>query len=118
MLNPKLVPDLVDVVIGKFIYELQFRVEKEGTGEEPLPIDTDAPFDEDDSGAKDNGNEEHMEEDGMQMDLAPKQLPPNVPPTVGATGGSSGAAQGKAMEASVTTPTPKEKATSVRAVPR
>lgn len=87
VLNPKLVPDLVDVVIGKFIYELQFRVEKEGTGEEPLPIDTDAPFDEDDSGAKDNGNEEPMEEDGKQMDSAPKQLPPNVPPTGGAIGG-------------------------------
>lgn len=65
-----------------------------------------------------NGNEEHMEEDGMQMDSAPKQLPPNVPPTGGAAGGSSGAVQGKAMEACVTTPTPKEKATSVRVVPR
>ena len=39
-----------------------------------------------------NGNEEYMEEDGMQMDSAPKQLPPNVPPTGGAAGGSGGAA--------------------------
>ena len=54
VLNPKLVPNLVDVVIEKFVYELQFHVEKEGNGEEPLPIDMDAPFDEADSGAKDN----------------------------------------------------------------
>ena len=36
------------------LFELQFHVEKEGTSEEPLPIDMDAPFDETDSGAKDN----------------------------------------------------------------
>ena len=29
VLNPDLIPDLVDVVIGDFVYELQFRVEKD-----------------------------------------------------------------------------------------
>lgn len=47
VLNLDLVPDLVDVVIGEYVYELQFWVENEGTGEDPQPIDMDAPFDED-----------------------------------------------------------------------
>jgi len=28
MLDPSLIPNLVDVVIGDFVYELQFRVEE------------------------------------------------------------------------------------------
>lgn len=43
---------------------MQFRVEKDGNGEEPQPIDMDAPFDDDNGGAKGNGNEEPMDEDG------------------------------------------------------
>ena len=32
VLDPKLIPDFVDVVIGDFIYELQFAIEESLTG--------------------------------------------------------------------------------------
>ena len=63
VLNPELIPDLVDVV----------------NGEEPQPIDMDAPFDDDNGGAKGNGDEDPMDDggkDGKQVDSAPKQPPP------------------------------------------
>jgi hypothetical protein len=45
VLNPDLIPNLVDVVIEDFVYELQFRVEKEENIDDPKPIDMDAPED-------------------------------------------------------------------------
>jgi len=47
VLNPDLIPDLVDVVIGDFVYELQFRVEKDMTDGESQVIDMDSTMDED-----------------------------------------------------------------------
>jgi hypothetical protein len=35
VLNPDLIPDLVDVVIGDFVYELQFHLEKDMPDGEP-----------------------------------------------------------------------------------
>ena len=43
--NSDLIPEYVDVVFGDFIYELQFRVEKEGDESAPL-IDMDTQQDE------------------------------------------------------------------------
>jgi hypothetical protein len=111
----------VDVIIGDSVYELQFRVEKDGNGEEPQPIDMDAPSDDDNGGAKGNGNEDPMDEDGKdgkQLDSAPKQPPPNLPPTGGAAGGSGGVEQGKVLQTVETMATPKDNAASVGAVPK
>jgi hypothetical protein len=47
VLNPDLIPDLVDVVIGDFVYELQFRIEKDMPDGEPQVIDMDSTMDED-----------------------------------------------------------------------
>jgi len=47
VLNPDLIPNLVDVVIGDFVYELQFRVEKDMSDGEPQVIDMDSTMDED-----------------------------------------------------------------------
>jgi hypothetical protein len=47
VLNPDLILDLVDVVIGDFVYELQFRVEKDLSDGEPQLIDMDSTMDED-----------------------------------------------------------------------
>jgi len=44
VLNPELIPELVDVVIGDFVYELQFRAEKEDQSDDPKPIDMEAPL--------------------------------------------------------------------------
>jgi len=35
VLNPDLIPDLVDVVIGDYVYELQFRMEEDMPDGEP-----------------------------------------------------------------------------------
>jgi hypothetical protein len=40
VLDPSLIPQSVDVVIGEFIYELHFRVERDDMGQ-PVPIDMD-----------------------------------------------------------------------------
>jgi hypothetical protein len=47
VLNPDLISDLVDVVIGDFVYELQFHVEKDVYDGEPQVIDMDSTMDED-----------------------------------------------------------------------
>jgi hypothetical protein len=47
VLNSDLIPDLVDVVIGEYVYELQFRVEKDMSDGEPQVIDMDSTMDED-----------------------------------------------------------------------
>jgi hypothetical protein len=47
VLNPDLILDLVDVVIGEYVYELQFRVEKDMPDGEPQVIDMDSTIDED-----------------------------------------------------------------------
>jgi len=41
VLDPSLIPNLVDVVIGDFVYELQFRVEEGMPNGEPEVIDMD-----------------------------------------------------------------------------
>jgi hypothetical protein len=46
VLDPNLIPDLVDVVIGDFVYELQFRVEQNMPNGEPQVIDMDSAMDE------------------------------------------------------------------------
>jgi hypothetical protein len=66
VLDPNLIPDLVDIVIGDFVYELQFRVEQDMSDGEPLVIDMDSTMDED----KDNEKkkEDPMDEDGKKRE--------------------------------------------------
>jgi hypothetical protein len=45
VLDPDLIPDLVDVVVRDFVYELQFRVEQEENDDDPKLIEMDAPED-------------------------------------------------------------------------
>ncbi|CAO2038141.1 unnamed protein product, partial [Urochloa humidicola] len=58
VLNSDLIPEFVDVVIGEYIYELQFRVEIEGDEINPLLINMDEQPKED--GDKDK--EKHLDE--------------------------------------------------------
>ena len=53
VLDPDLIPNLVDVLIGDYVYELQFRVEIEGEENNPMPIDMD--IDPTGHGGEDNG---------------------------------------------------------------
>ena len=46
VLDPSLIPDLVDVVIGDFVYELQFRVEENLQNGELQLIDMDSTMDD------------------------------------------------------------------------
>lgn len=43
VLDPNLIPQFVDVVIGDYLYGLQFRVEKDMDGDNPAPMDMDHP---------------------------------------------------------------------------
>jgi len=61
VLDPSLIPNLVDVGIGEFIYELQFRVKDELDSDDPIVIDMDAPMDED---PKESEPTEKENEDG------------------------------------------------------
>jgi hypothetical protein len=63
VLDPNLIPDLVDIVIGDFVYELQFRVEQDMSDDEPQVIDMDSTTNED----KENGKKgDPMDEDGKK----------------------------------------------------
>ena len=69
VLDPHLIPDLVDVVIGDFVYELQFRVEKDMSDGEPQVIDMDSTMDEDK--APEEKGPENMDHDGKKMEDPP-----------------------------------------------
>jgi hypothetical protein len=47
VLNPELIPEFVDIVIGDYVYELQVQVESETEELNPLPIDMDTQPEED-----------------------------------------------------------------------
>jgi hypothetical protein len=63
VINPDLIPEFVDIVIGDFVYELQLRVEKEGGENNHLPINMDEQPKED--GDKDK--EKNPEEAGKEF---------------------------------------------------
>jgi len=84
VLNPDLIPDFLDVVIGDFVYELQFRVESEITDGEPQVIDMDSTIDDDE--APKEKEPENMDLDGNKIDESPvdqaqdkKSVTPEVP---------------------------------------
>jgi len=66
VLNPDLIPDQVDVVIGDYVYELQFRMEKDMPDGEPQVIDMDSTMDEDK--APEEKEPENMDHDGRKME--------------------------------------------------
>lgn len=41
VLDPNLIPQFIHVVIGDYLYELKFKVEVAGDGEQPTPMDMD-----------------------------------------------------------------------------
>lgn len=55
VLDPSLIPDVVDVVIGDHLYELTFRVEPENGPEEPMPMEMEN-LEDGDVEKKDEGN--------------------------------------------------------------
>ena len=75
VLDPNLIPNLVDIVIGDFVYELQFRVEQDMSDGEPQVIDMDSTTDED----KENGKkkEDPMNEDGKKEEELKDNAPSN-----------------------------------------
>jgi hypothetical protein len=68
VLNPDLIQDLVDVVIGDFVYELQFRVQKDMLDGVPQVIDMDSTMDKDKHPEEET---EDMDEDGNKTADAP-----------------------------------------------
>lgn len=55
VLDPNIIPQYVDVVIGDFLYELRFRVEKNLEDSNPEPMDMDD-ITEDGNGEATNGD--------------------------------------------------------------
>lgn len=70
MLYPNLIPQYVDVVIGDYLYELQFRVEEKMDDNNPEPMDMD-----NDANNGDN-SEQGKKEGDNQMDS--DKTKPNV----------------------------------------
>jgi len=69
VLDPSLVSDLVDIVIGDFVYELQFRVENSDSESSPRPIDMDLDFDPN----SDAEEEKNKEEEGEKATMITKR---------------------------------------------
>jgi hypothetical protein len=64
VLDPNLIPQVVDVVIGDYLYELKFRVESEAEGDQPLPMDMDHFGENDDDEFQDQNKDHKMRERG------------------------------------------------------
>ena len=89
VLDPRLILDFVDVVIGDHIYELQFGVEKESITSEPQLIDLDSTRDDDprkeypnmggpkEDDPKGGAPEEKMDVDGKELNGKSGVLPTN-----------------------------------------
>lgn len=78
VLDPNRIPDYVDVVIGDFVYELQFRMEIDMPVGEPSVIDMDSTTDND--GDNDGKGEDPMEEDANKNNGTPDDLPKDAAP--------------------------------------
>jgi hypothetical protein len=91
VLDPTLIPNLVDVVIGDFVYELQFRVEQGIKDGEPEVIDMDSTTEEDDPKGQKPSEEksnENMDIDGKKNEeQASKSDTGKRPPTSDNAGG-------------------------------
>jgi hypothetical protein len=85
MLNPDLILDLVDVVIGDFVYELPFRVEKDMSTGEPQVIDMDSTMNEDKPAEE--KERENMDEDGKKAEQSADNATGKHPSTTGSAGG-------------------------------
>ena len=92
MLDPNLIPNLVDVVIGDFVYELQFRVEQHMPNGEPEVIDMDSTMDDENPKEDKNNREkpnEDMDVDGKKDDIQdPNSAPRNQLPNSGQHNGA------------------------------
>jgi hypothetical protein len=68
VLNPLLIPQFIEVVIGECLFELQFRVEENMDSDSPVPVDMD-----DFSGGEDENKSDQLED----ADRGGNSLPPN-----------------------------------------
>ena len=106
VLDPNLIPDFVDVVIGDYVYELQFAVEDDTLNGEPQLIDMDSTKEGDpkeenpkegdpkEENPKGGNSKEKMDVDGKIGDAeAPGNGNGDLPPMVGQHSGPNGAAQ-------------------------
>jgi hypothetical protein len=93
VLDPSLIPNLVDVVIGDFVYELQFRVEEDMPNGDLEVIDMDSTMeDEDPKDRKPNDEKpnENMNIDGKKdEDQAPNNQSCNQLPDSGKASGGA-----------------------------
>ena len=105
VLDPNLIPDFVDVVIGDYVYELQFAVEDDTLNGEPQLIDMDSTKEGDpkeenpkegdpkEENPKGGNSKEKMDVDGKIGDAeAPSNGNGDLPPMVGQHSGPNGAA--------------------------
>jgi hypothetical protein len=63
VLDPNLIPQFVDVVIGDYLYSLQFKVGESGEDGEPQPMDMDN-FQEDEDEQQDENMKEGQNKTG------------------------------------------------------
>jgi hypothetical protein len=87
VLDPTIIPNLVDIVICDYVYELQFRVEEGISDGEPQVIDMDSTIDEDDP--KGEKKEDPMDEDGKREGLADGDAPKEQQPQPGKHNGAA-----------------------------
>lgn len=65
VLDPELIPESVDVVIGQYIYELHFQVEQIGGQDDPMPMELEG---DDENGDRHHGNDTSNGSDGQSKD--------------------------------------------------
>uniref|UniRef100_C6JRS1 DUF4283 domain-containing protein n=1 Tax=Sorghum bicolor TaxID=4558 RepID=C6JRS1_SORBI len=71
VLDPSLILNLVDVVIGDFVYELQFRVDQDVPNGEPEVIDMDSTMEDENPNEEKPSEEKHAEvkeKENMEVD--------------------------------------------------
>jgi hypothetical protein len=96
VLDPNLIPDLVNVVIGDYVYKLQFKVEQDMPSGEPEVIDMDTKEEKDPKEKDPRGEkpEEDMEVDGnKEEDQVPNNENGNQLPNSSKQTAASGAAE-------------------------
>jgi len=70
VLDPNLIPQFVDVIIGDYLYELQFMVETNGDANNPEPMDMDHHGKGDDLGDDNKGTGEENKEPNTNKGVA------------------------------------------------
>ncbi|WVZ95932.1 hypothetical protein U9M48_041634 [Paspalum notatum var. saurae] len=79
VLNPDLIPKFIDVVIGDYVYELQFRVEEGGENAVPSLLDMDSQPEDDGTGTRERNSIEEEQQENKEVNTPKGSTVSSVP---------------------------------------